>query len=56
MLEKLELRRDGKKMAIIRLHELPLPLVHHPVMAMTEQDQVWQIGRATFDPMHQVVP
>ena len=38
-----------------RAHDLPLALVNHLVMAITEKDEVWKVSRPIANPVHQVV-
>src|SRR5437899_3367846 len=48
-------RRDGDDLLIMSFDQLPSTLVHHAMVAPTEQDQVVKIGRTALDPMHQVM-
>lgn len=55
MLIDIQLWRDREDLTVIGLDQLPLPFVNHPVMPIAEQDQVWLVRSAAFDPMHQVM-
>jgi hypothetical protein len=39
----------------MRLDQLPLSLMHHPVVAMAQKNEIGQITRASSDPVDQVV-
>jgi hypothetical protein len=47
-------RRHGDE-AIVGLHQLPATLVHLPVMAVAQQDQVFEVGLAPFGPVLEVM-
>jgi len=40
----------------LSLDQLPAALVHHPVVALAKEHAVVEIGLATLDPVHQVMP
>src|ERR1700737_4291192 len=48
-------RRDVQHPAIIAMNDLPVALVHHPVVPVTEQDQVAEVGCPAVDPVNHVV-
>jgi hypothetical protein len=48
-------RWGGAEAAVGAAGELPAALVDRPVMRSAQQGQVGQVGRATLDPVHQVV-
>ena len=45
-------RRNGQHPTVIAANELPVALVHYPVMPVAEQDQVVEIARAAMNPVH----
>src|SRR3989454_7290341 len=47
--------RDRDDLLIMSFDQLPSTLMHHPMVASTEQDQVVEVGRTALDPMHQVM-
>src|SRR5438132_12446998 len=46
---------DGDDLLIMSFDQLPSTLMHHPMVAATEQDQVVKVGRTALDPMHQAM-
>src|SRR5256886_15623306 len=54
-MRELDSGRDGQHAAIVCMHDLPSALMHHPVMAVTEKDEVVEIGGAAMDPVHDVM-
>ena len=48
-------RRDGEHATVVATNDLPVALVHHPVMAMTQQDEILEVGRSAMDPMHDMM-
>src|SRR5258708_33517201 len=48
-------RRDGDHPSVIATHDLPAPLVHHPVMPVAEQGEVGLFIVATMQPVLDVM-
>src|SRR5437016_9708897 len=48
-------RRDGDDLLIMSFDQLPSTLMHHAMVAATEQDQVVKVGRTALDPMHEMM-
>src|SRR2546427_10252942 len=46
---------DRDDLLIMSFDQLPSTLMHHAMVAPTEQDQVVKVGRTALDPMHQVM-
>jgi hypothetical protein len=46
---------DGYDLAFVSLRDLPMVLMHHPVMPMAQKDEVLEIGRTSMDPVHEVM-
>src|SRR2546427_6453490 len=46
---------DRDDLLIMSFDQLPSTLMHHAMVAPTEQDQVVKVGRSALDPMHQVM-
>jgi hypothetical protein len=55
MMEQIYLGRDCKQLSFVGLYQLPSAFVNHPVMAMTKQDQVADVGRPASAPVHEVM-
>ena len=54
-MEDVELRRDDEVLTIFLADDLPPAFVDHPVMAMAEKDEVFQVGLAASGPMLEMV-
>src|SRR4029079_6000053 len=52
---KWSLRRAGHHLSAIAADQLPPALMHQPVVAMTQQDQVVQVRRTAMDPVDHVM-
>src|SRR5713226_2245562 len=50
-----EARRNRVDASIVAPHDLPIALMHHPVMPVTQEDQVRKIGRPPMNPVHDVM-
>jgi hypothetical protein len=46
---------DGYDLAFARLRDLPMVLMHHPMMPMAQENKVLEIGRSAMDPVHEVM-
>ena len=48
-------RRHRQHLALVGTHQLPAALVRHPVVSVTQQDHVGEIGLAAIRPVDDVV-
>src|SRR3979490_2881145 len=48
-------RRDGQHAAVVATNDLPVALVHHPVMPVAEKGEVGRLIRTTVDPVLDMV-
>jgi hypothetical protein len=46
---------DGYDLAFVSLRDLPVVLVHHPVMSMAKKDKVVEVCRPAMDPMDEMM-
>jgi hypothetical protein len=46
---------DGYDLAFVSLRDLPVVLVHHPVMSMAKKHEVVEICRPAMDPVHEMM-
>src|SRR5260370_5833269 len=47
--------RNREHAAVVRAHDLPLPLMHHPVMPKAQKAKVGEVGGSAVDPVCQMV-
>ncbi len=47
--------RDGEHPPVVRSHQLPLALMDHPVVPVTQKNKIVEIGGAAVYPVHDVV-
>lgn len=54
-MEEVVRRRDGQQPIVARTSQLPPAFVNGPVVPMTQQDQVGEVGEPPFNPVHEVM-